>query len=79
MYLIIHGDNINTNPYALLTVAEYYQCEKRNLTKAIQCYIQLYRNGDPQVREKEKNLNIIFMNLFRVYIIQLKQKKKNRK
>ena len=50
MYLMIHGDNLNTDPYALLTVAEYYQWEKRNLTKAIQLYAQLYRNGDPQVR-----------------------------
>jgi hypothetical protein len=50
MYLIIHGDNINIDPYALLTIGEYYQWEKRNLTKAMQLYVQLYRNGDPQVR-----------------------------
>jgi hypothetical protein len=50
MYLMIHGDNIHTDPYALLMVAEYYQWEKRNLTKAMQLYVQLYRNGDPQVR-----------------------------
>jgi hypothetical protein len=50
MYLMIHGDNIHTDPYALLMVAEYYQWGKRNLTKAMQLYVQLYRNGDPQVR-----------------------------
>lgn len=51
MYLTIHGDNINTDPYALLTVAEYYQWTKKNQSKAMQLYVQLYRNGDPHVRK----------------------------
>lgn len=51
MYLMIHGDNINTDSYALLNVAEYYQWKINNLTKAIQLYVELYRNGDPQVRK----------------------------
>lgn len=50
MYLMIHGDSMNTDSYALLNVAEYYQWKKENFTKAIQLYTQLYRNGDPQVR-----------------------------
>jgi hypothetical protein len=53
MYLMVHGDNANTDPYALLTVAEYNQWEKKNLTRAIQLYVQLYRNGDPQVGKFE--------------------------
>jgi len=51
MYLMIHGDNINTDSYALLNVAEYYQWKKTNLTKAMQLYVQLYQNGDPQVKK----------------------------
>lgn len=51
MYLIIHGDNINTDSYALLAVAEHHQWKQTNQTKAIQLFVQLYRNGDPQVRD----------------------------
>ena len=50
-YLLVHGDNLNTDSYALLTVAEYYQWKTRNLTKAMQLYVKLYRNGDPQVEK----------------------------
>jgi len=49
MYLIVHGNNMNTDSYALLNVAEYHQWQKSNQTKAIELYVQLYRNGDPQV------------------------------
>jgi len=47
---------MNIDSYALLTVAEYYQWKKRNLTKAMQFYVQLYQSGDPQVK---KYLNFI--------------------
>lgn len=69
MYLTIHGDNINTDSYALLTVAEYYQWKKRNITKAMQAYVQLYKNGDPQVFRQSMKILIIFLDIFRVYII----------
>ena len=51
MYLTVHGDNINTDSYALLAVAEHHQGERKNQTKAVQLYVQLYRNGDPHVRD----------------------------
>ena len=51
MYLTIHGDNIHTDSYALLNVAEYYQRKKQNTTRVRQLYVQLYRNGDPQVKD----------------------------
>lgn len=55
MYLMVHGDNMNTDSYALLNVAEYYQEKNGNLTRAIDLYTQLYRNGDPQVRRLMMN------------------------
>lgn len=51
MYLTVHGDNINTDSYALLAVAEHHQWGSKNQTKAMQLYVQLYRNGDPHVRD----------------------------
>ncbi|CAF1008906.1 unnamed protein product [Rotaria sordida] len=63
-YLMIHGHNRNIDSYALLNVAEYYQWKKRNITKAIQLYVQLYQNGDAhglynlaQIEEEESHLN----------------------
>jgi hypothetical protein len=50
MALMIRGD-MNVDSYALLTVAEYYQWKKRNFTRAMQLYVQLFRNDDPRVRE----------------------------
>ncbi|CAM4859821.1 unnamed protein product [Rotaria socialis] len=47
-YLLVHRQNVNVDSYALLNVAEYYQWKKRNFTKAIELYVQLYRNGDAQ-------------------------------
>ncbi|UJR27496.1 hypothetical protein I4U23_008780 [Adineta vaga] len=48
MYLMIHGDNLNIDSYALLTVANYYQLKKVNLTRVLQLYVHLYQIGDPQ-------------------------------
>ena len=55
MYLKIHAQDKNIDSYALLTVAEYYQWKKRNITKVIDLYSQLYQNGDPQVRRYDMN------------------------
>jgi hypothetical protein len=55
MYLKIHAKDKNIDSYALLTVAEYYQSKKRNITKVIDLYSQLHQNGDPQVRRYDVN------------------------
>ena len=72
-YLMVHGQSLNIDSYALLNVAEYYQWKKRNFTKAIELYVQLYRNGDGQVTTLTLieliEICIFFTNLFRVYII----------
>jgi hypothetical protein len=55
MYLMTHGEDKNIDSYALLTIAEYYQWKKRNVTKVMQFYVRLYQNGDPQVRRFDLN------------------------
>lgn len=55
-YLIVHGDNRNINSYALLTVAEYNQGVKRNISRTIELNIQLYKNGDAQVKKLYLNI-----------------------
>jgi hypothetical protein len=50
-----HGEDKNIDSYALLTIAEYYQWKKRNVTKVMQFYVRLYQNGDPQVRRFDLN------------------------
>lgn len=49
-YVMIHENKLTIDSYALLNVAEYYQWKKQNLTRAIELYVQLFKNGDGQVK-----------------------------
>ena len=49
MSYMIRATDAKVDPYVLLTLADYYQSTKRNLTKSTQLYLDLFRNGDPQV------------------------------
>ena len=46
---MIRAIDAKVDPYVLLTLADYYQSKKQNLTKVTQLYLDLFRNGDPQV------------------------------
>ena len=53
MSLVTRSDELNQDPYALLTLAEYHQWNTRNQTKAMQLYVNLFRGGDPQVSDDQ--------------------------
>ncbi|CAF4827313.1 unnamed protein product [Rotaria sp. Silwood1] len=80
-YLMVHGNNKNTDSYALLNVAEYYQLKKRNITKSIQLYIQLHQNGDAQglynlaqIEEEADSNNTIALNIWAQVGIKFNEK-----
>lgn len=51
MSILTRPNELYLDSYALITVADYSQWIKRNLTQAMSLYLDLYQHGDPQVRK----------------------------